>query len=67
MDLSSLLFTVSHSDTIIGVRIDQIASFRYDVEKKQLTVRYMQDASLETFEGPIAEALMRELRYGGRK
>jgi hypothetical protein len=67
MDTETLLFTVSNADMIVGLRVDRVSSFRYDVQKKTLTVRYVNDETSDSFEGPVAEALMRELRYGGRK
>jgi len=61
------LFVVTTPDSIVGIRMDRILSFRYENPKGPLTIRYIGDPNPEKLEGPLAEAMIRELRYAGRK
>jgi len=61
------LFLANTKGLTIGVRVDQILSFTYREAEMTLAIRYLNDIDPETFEGPIAEALFQELRFGGRR
>jgi hypothetical protein len=61
------LFLANTKDVTVGVRMDQILSFTYREPEMTLSIRYIGNSVADTYEGPVAEALSRELRYGGRR
>jgi hypothetical protein len=63
----SPMFIVNTSEAIVGIRMDRVLSFTFDPAKGCLSVRYIGEGTEEKFEGPIAEGVLRELRYLGRK
>jgi hypothetical protein len=60
------IFIVTLDGNVVGIRVDRIVSFIYNAEPPVLTLKYLGDPTPERFEGPMAEALLRELRYTGR-
>lgn len=61
------LFVISAADVVTGIRMDRILSFTHQQGTGSLTIRYIGESNPERFEGPVAEAILRELRYAGRK
>ena len=61
------LFITSAGPLTIGIRMDQILSFIFSESELTLSIRYIGDSHVEKFEGSVAEAILRELRYAGRK
>ena len=61
------LFITSTGTIITGIRMDQILSFTFNEPELSLSVRYVGDPNPEKFQGPMAQAILRELRYMGRK
>ena len=60
------IFIVSHDGKVVGIRTDQILSFTYNESAPSLIIRYIGNTEPERFEGSMADALLRELRYIGR-
>lgn len=51
----------------IGLRMDHILSFVYSESQLSISIRFIGDPSPQVFQGPLAQAILRELRYTGRK
>jgi hypothetical protein len=61
------LFITSAGTVTVGIRMDRVLSFTFSEPELTLSIRYIGDAQPEKFEGPMAQAILRELRYAGRK
>jgi hypothetical protein len=51
----------------IGIRVDYILSFTFNEAESSISIRYIGDPNPEVFHGQLAQAILRELRYTGRK
>jgi hypothetical protein len=53
--------------TTIGIRMNHILSFIYNEADPSISIRFVGDPNPQIFQGPLAQAILRELRYAGRK
>jgi hypothetical protein len=63
----SQLILANSKDCTIGIRGDQVLSFTYAEADRSLSIRYIGGSAPEKFDGAVAEILVRELRYCGRR
>ena len=61
------LFITDAGPLTIGIRMDRVLSFTFNEPELTLSVRYIGDPQPDRFEGSMAQAILRELRYAGRK
>ena len=61
------LFITNVGTLTVGIRMDRVLSFTFNESELTLSVRYMGDPQPDKFEGTLAQAILRELRYAGRK
>ncbi len=61
------IFITSAGPLTTGIRMDQVLSFTFNEAEISLSIRYIGDPSPQIFQGPMAQAILRELRYAGRK
>ncbi len=66
-DSREQLFITTSGAMTVGIRMDRILSFSFNEPGLALSIRYLDDPNPEKFEGPMAQAILRELRYAGRK
>ena len=66
-DSETQILIMNAGTITIGLRMDQILSFTYNEPELSMSIRFIGDANPQIFQGPLAQAILRELRYTGRK
>jgi hypothetical protein len=66
-DSQTQILIMNAGSQTIGIRMDHILSFLFNEPEASLSIRFIGDPTPQVFQGPLAQAIMRELRYAGRK
>ena len=66
-DSQTQILIVTAGAQTVGIRMDHVLSFAFHEPEISLSIRYIGDPTPQNFQGPLAQAIMRELRYAGRK
>ena len=62
LNVQARFLLVNSKELTAAIRIDRILSFTFNDRESVLTVRYIDDPLPERFEGPLAEAILRDFR-----
>jgi hypothetical protein len=66
LNVQARFVLASSKEATIGLRLDRILSFNYSEADAVLIIRYIDDPIPDKFQGPTAEAILREFRFASQ-